>query len=75
MSRPRKMLNVRSHLEFEVWFINVLLEDKEKGKLELAPFYEGALKELRFFAEAILRTHAKKGTRKDIYVEKKGDTR
>lgn len=67
----RKLLNVKSHLEFEIWLINVITEDVEKKKLQLAPFYLDALKELRFFAQAILRKHSEKHTRKDIHVERK----
>jgi len=72
MSRKPKMLNVRKHLEFEIWLIDEMETAIGKGKLQLAPFYLGALREVRFFAKAILRKHAAKGTRKDVYVETKG---
>jgi hypothetical protein len=71
MPRKAKLLNVKKHLEFEIWLVDVILEDVKKGRLVLAPFYTGALTEIRFFAKAILRKHQEKNTRKDIYVEVK----
>jgi hypothetical protein len=66
MAKP-KVLNVRKHLEFEVWAIDNMLERNAKHEY-LCPFDKGMLTEIRFFAQAILRKHAAKNTRKDIYV-------
>jgi hypothetical protein len=66
MAKP-KLLNVKKHLEFEVWAIdNMLKRNSERNYL--CPFDLGMLTEIRFFAQAILRKHAAKNTRKDVYV-------
>jgi hypothetical protein len=70
----RILLNVRSHLEHEIWTIDWMLErhaKQERGGINLPPIDVDNLKEMRFFAKAILRLHASKKTRKDIYVEKR----
>jgi hypothetical protein len=69
----RKLLNVRSHLEFEVeWLTEILRRHalQQKGGTSLCPIDVQALNELVFFARAILRKHEAKNTRKDVYVER-----
>jgi hypothetical protein len=66
----RKMLNVKSHLEHVIFTCDMMLErdGKYKGGLVLPPIDRDNLRELAFFAKTILRVHAAKGTRKDVYV-------
>jgi hypothetical protein len=75
MSKP-KMLNVRKHLEYEIWTIDWMLERNGKhgpSGLNLPPIDVKNLMEIRFFARAILRKHESKSTRKDVYVERRSD--
>lgn len=68
----RKLLNVRSHLEYEVFALMGMLERNakhESGGISLPPIDVEVMNELVFFAKAILRKHTEKKTRKDIYVE------
>jgi hypothetical protein len=67
----RKLLNVRSHLEFEIeWLTEMLRRNAmhHKDGISLPPIDVQALNEMVFLARAILRKHAAKKTRKDVYV-------
>lgn len=68
MARKRNLLNVREHLENELIFLDILLEGKS---IELPPALRMFATERHLFTRAILRKHAEKKTRKDIYVETK----
>jgi len=73
MAKP-KLLNVKKHLEWEIETITWMLErneKKEQGGISLPPIDVKNLIEHRFFAQAILRKHEGKHTRKDVYVEAK----
>jgi hypothetical protein len=55
------------------WSIDWMLERHDKYEqrgIYLPPIDVKNLKEIRFFAKAILRKHKSKKTRKDIYVER-----
>jgi hypothetical protein len=72
MPRKINLLHVRTHLVRIIESIDSML--KRDGKYEngtrLAPIDKQELYEIVFFSEAILRKHASKKTRKDIYVER-----
>lgn len=67
------ILNVKKHLEHEIRSIEDMLNRNGKyvGGLVLPPIDVQNLTEIKFIAEAILRKHAKRGTRKDVYIGNK----
>lgn len=68
----RKPLNVKSHLEHVITSTQYMLDNNYKdgpNGLCMPPAYVDDLRIINFIARAILRKHAKKNTRKDIYVE------
>lgn len=65
-----KITNVKKHLEHEIRSIEDMLNrnGKHPGGLVLPPIDVHNLTELKFVAQAILRVHAAKHTRKDVRV-------
>jgi hypothetical protein len=73
---PRKsLLNVKQYLRYveetcEDMLRRHAMGDGARGGLFLPPIDAANLNEVRFFAKAILRRHAEKNTRKDVYVNR-----
>lgn len=72
MRRPH-LLNVKHHLKCTDEVCQIILDaDGKYGNngVMLPPAYRQALAELSLFSRAILRKHAAKAIRKDVYVER-----
>lgn len=77
MGGPRKTgrkpnnLHVRTYIEDVVRLCETLEEDNHKrpNGVVLPPAYLSFVVEIKLYGKAILRKHAAKQTRKDIYVE------
>lgn len=71
MPRKRDPLNVRAQLEHVVSTCEDMLgrDGKYEGGLVLAPIDVHNLREMKLIAQATLKRHAAKRTRKDLYVE------
>lgn len=69
-----KIWNVKYHLEWVERTCDEMLNRDGKhpeGGLRLAPIDRDNLRAMWFMTRAILRQHAAKGTRKDVYVNTK----
>lgn len=66
MPRRPKLTHVRSHLTATAEMCDILLTAKT---FTLPPAYQDYVKQIGFLSRAILRKHAAKGTRKDVYIE------
>jgi hypothetical protein len=68
--RKVSILNVKRYLEFVQEWTNYIMsrDGKHENGTTLAPIDKDALREMEFFARAILRKHAMKKSRKDIRI-------
>jgi hypothetical protein len=71
MPRRVSLLHVRKTLEWIEDTTTSMIErdGKHQNGLRLAPIDQTNLRQIRLVVRAILRKHAEKKTRKDVYVE------